>query len=738
MQIESRKKKLCLEPLRGIITQGEKMADTVIFRLPATYGALVLSDLSWQIRAASEKNTLVTADLTASSGGEFCLVQWEVSADFTAVSGALSLMLVGTDSEGNVVIKFPGDDPIWIRDSETGEYAPPPDALEQAVIGIQQAQAALESAQESLEDAAQALQNTTANFRILNHYDSLPELQSAITNPSVGDAYGVGDPTVVYVWNGSAWTQLPGVLVSPSLPMSVANGGTGGTTVTQALANLGAQASNNLLVNPRFKYNSRGQSTYTGAVWTVDGWRSNASTTNISTSNDGILVSVENQPINTQWVLDQQLKNYNEIAGKTLTVSLAVKVQSGSVNIRFYDGVTASISNNADSSDMTIITATGTVSSNATQLTVIILNQTQDCEFVPVAAKLELGSVSTLQAELDNPPPEDVEKLKLDMYGLDPGRCAYLPWHNENLLDNWYFVGGGSQQGGGRFPINQRGQTSYTGVVYGIDRWRLDPTDGGISCTLNPESIRLKQTAAGNRMQSINELIESSEILENKTYTFSILCSGEGSSQLLFFANNQSLFGTQFVNTAKPTLHTLTFTTPQITSDIVGLYIYADISGNLGYTDIISAKLELGYLSTLARKDEEGNWVLNDPPPNFQQELAKCQRYQVELVSTADPEFGSIGVCMGDPGGGISNFAIAICPLPVPMRINPTVTTSGLFTLKKSPNVLNVSSIVADRLSENAISLNVTVQGTVSIGEIYQLWYNPGSGKCSLLLDANL
>lgn len=27
-----------------------------------------------------------------------------------------------------------------------------------------------------------------------------------------------------------------------------------------------------------------------------------------------------------------------------------------------------------------------------------------------------------------------------------------------NLLDNWYFVGGGSQQGGGQFPINQRGK----------------------------------------------------------------------------------------------------------------------------------------------------------------------------------------------------------------------------------------------------------------------------------------
>lgn len=706
MQIESKKKKLCLEPLRGIITQGEKMADTVIFRLPATYGALILSDLSWQIRAASEKNTLVTADLTASSGGEFCLVQWEVSADFTAVSGALSLMLVGTDSEGNVVIKFPGDDPIWIRDSETGEYAPPPDVLEQAVIGIQRAQAALESAQESLEDAAQALQNTTANFRIRGHYDSLPELQSAITNPSVGDAYGVGDPTVVYVWNGSAWAQLPGVLVSPSLPMSVANGGTGGTTVTEALANLGAQASNNLLVNPRFKYNSRDQQSYTGTLWGLDGWHCS----NITQSGNTLTSSDNSANI------QQTIKNQSQVYGKTVTASIkqnGVEVVYGTGQIPSSPSSTAEYINFSTGFGNLVVW----YNFQEKKLKLSIFVSSGNSVTID-GVKLELGSVSTLQAELDNPPPEDVEKLKLDMYDLDPGRCAYLPWHNENLLDNWYFVGGGSQQGGGQFPINQRGQTSYSGMGYGIDRWRLDPTDGGISCTLNPESIRLKQTAAGNRAQSINESIESSEILENKTYTFSILCSGEGLSQLLFFANNQPLFLTPFVNTAKPTLHTLTFTTPQITSDTVALYIYADTSGNLGYTDIIAAKLELGYLSTLARKDESGNWVLNDPPPNFQQELAKCQRYYIALNGS-----GWIGSGQIDAGGAGGQFFI---PLPVTMRkVVPTI--AGNFRVYNSSNNIQVTNVVATGSSSNGINGAFNISG----------WNDSSGGSVSVWLNAN-
>lgn len=677
MDINSKNKKLCLEPLRGIVTQGEKLADTVTFRLPNMYGNLTLSALSWQLRAASEKNTLATADLTASAGGEFCLVQWEVSADFTAVSGALSLMLVGTDSEGNVVIKFPGDDPIWVRDAETGQYSPPEDAIQKALNGLQQAESALE-------DATKALQEIGINFKILGHFDTLPELEATVTNPSPGDAYGVGDPTIVYAWNGTSWAPLPGVF--QPYPHT------------------------NLLVNPRFKYNSRGQSTYTGAVWTVDGWRSNASTTNISTSNDGILVSVENQPINTQWVLNQQLKNYNEIAGKTLTVSLAVKVQSGSVNIRFYDGVTASMSNNADSSDMTIITATGTVSSNATQLTVIILNQTQDCEFVPVAAKLELGSVSTLQAELDNPPPEDVEKLKLDMYSLDPGRCAYLPWHNENLLDNWYFVGGGSQQGGGQFPINQRGETSYTsnaGTIYGIDRWMIEPG----TLTLGQDSISV--TGEANSDPVIRQRLENPNAFRGKRLTFSVLAKSATNNTINIYIryNNYTniVLGT-FNNINDGDLLVVSGVVPDV--KLTTLMVQASSTIDGANFSVYAAKLELGYLSTLARKDEEGNWVLNDPPPNFQQELAKCQRYYLPIDG-----IGRFSAAFSSSSTTLQVFV----PTPVTMRVNPSVQGITSLSARVYSGAVNSKSLSVSQalLTESGILIIFSVTWGASTPNTY-------------------
>ncbi len=41
---------------------------------------------------------------------------------------------------------------------------------------------------------------------------------------------------------------------------------------------------------------------------------------------------------------------------------------------------------------------------------------------------------------------------------------------------------------------------------------------------------------------------------------------------------------------------------------------------------LYAAKLETGSVQTLAHKEGD-TWVLNDPPPDYGQELAKCQRY---------------------------------------------------------------------------------------------------------------
>lgn len=674
MYINSQNKQLQLQPLQGIITQGEKMADSVTFALPAVYGSLSLSDLSWNIRAASEKDTLATAALSVSTANDKCLLTWEVSSDFTAVSGALSLMLVGTDAAGNTVIKFPGDSPIWVRDSETGAYSPPEDAIENALNGLQQAE-------QALQDAITTLKEIGISLDVRGWYDTLETLQSAVPAPEIGWVYGVGDPTVLYVYNGVEWVSLPGVSSTPPLPLSISNGGTGGTSVAAALANLGAQPGFNLLVNSRFKYNGRNQTSYTGGALTVDGWNSAPGSVTI-TLPDGVAVA-------NAASISQLVQQDSTLFSKSATFS--VEDSTGIVY-----SVSATMPESAQSTSSQIAsqsTPWGSIAiwnSNTGSAFSAIISATSAVTLT--AAKLEVGSVSTLAADLATAQDETIEQLRLDMYDLDPGRPAWILTQNENLLDNWYFVGGGSQQGGGQFPINQRGQTSYAGTAgYGIDRWTVAKnTSLGIiqnGITLTDAS----STGATSLVQYVNPISG----YYGKTVTFSALIESYGLYSVT--ASISEGFG----NTSIPV--------PTIGNMLIGNasnngYLYIRFGANSfppGQSGtIIAAKLEFGHLSTLARKDESGNWVLNDPPPNFQQELAKCQRYTLPLLSDLVP-----ATLIG--AGAIFFFV----PTPVEMRAIPTIEINN-FKVRSSTGVdqtgftFSVSSVRSNGLFISANKAN--------------------------------
>lgn len=165
---------------------------------------------------------------------------------------------------------------------------------------------------------------------------------------------------------------------------------------------------------------------------------------------------------------------------------------------------------------------------------------------------------------------------------------------NQNLLDNWYFVGGGSQLGDGVFPINQRGQTIYNGAGYGIDRWIYGEQ------TINSDE---NVTVSGTMYQRIAAY---TAILDGVT-TFSALT-----------------------------------TSGLITASGIARNGYSATQGNgVGYDSnmniiyvavanctVIAVKLELGSEQTLAHQ-ENGVWVLNEIP-DYREELAKCQRYYLD------------------------------------------------------------------------------------------------------------
>ena len=187
---------------------------------------------------------------------------------------------------------------------------------------------------------------------------------------------------------------------------------------------------------------------------------------------------------------------------------------------------------------------------------------------------------------------------------------------NRNLLDNAYFVGGGSQQGGGQFPINQRGETSWSGKGYHLDRW-YEELDAVGSIGEDGYHIGTGQTVVqiyteAEMKQLLGKTITISCLLSDGSFAtatgtipheltkdFNIVCRPKSGIQFmfsLFYSAKSYQFG-RFQNAAS-------------SSEIT----------------VVACKTELGSHQTLAYQDEDGNWQLFETP-DYGEELAKCQRY---------------------------------------------------------------------------------------------------------------
>lgn len=180
-----------------------------------------------------------------------------------------------------------------------------------------------------------------------------------------------------------------------------------------------------------------------------------------------------------------------------------------------------------------------------------------------------------------------------------------------NLLDNWYF-------GAPSYTINSRGKTTYTTIPYNIDRWR---TSGNCTITVNADHLAVTM----NRYVNFLQFIEKSTKLCGKTVTLTILKRDNSAITVGFMLQNASPSFKQ--STQSNTLVSFTTTIPE---EATWIYPFFQSTHGTDTYEFIAAKLELGDTQTLAHQ-ENGVWVLNDPPPNYNMELLKCQ------LSTVDP-----------------------------------------------------------------------------------------------------
>ena len=278
-----------------------------------------------------------------------------------------------------------------------------------------------------------------------------------------------------------------------------------------------------------------------------------------------------------------------------------------------------------------------------------------------------------------------------------------------NLLDNWYFVGGGSQAGFGRFPINQRRQTSYTPGAGDItvDRWTHYNTSS-VSLA-NENYIQITSSSAG--FIFIQDLAGYKE-LAGKTVTATALFNGvsNGTAGVRLIIS-----GTVYSPSADLSTGGLSTVTHSVPSDVTSISVNIRLSANTT-AQLVAVKLEIGDTQTLAHFNGT-NWVVNEVP-DYTEELLKCQEYYIHaaIKSTA-----FAGVITSD-GTGFRFFI----PLPVMMRSKPTVNIPGAIGIFRydagfeiGPGKSTTFSIDTTNTELEPIGLRVVCTTSASIGTAF-------------------
>lgn len=229
-----------------------------------------------------------------------------------------------------------------------------------------------------------------------------------------------------------------------------------------------------------------------------------------------------------------------------------------------------------------------------------------------------------------------------------------------NLLDNAYFVGGGT--GWGVFPVNQRGQTSYTPVFNGrvMDRWAVE-ADADLKVTLEPDGILLENTGFSDRQ--LKQIIPSGILSTGNQYCISALFDLISGSSTVAIGQTESPYGS---------LGSVSLGTSGFASEVVEpqtdaewkyiVYVYPGAK-----VKIKALKLEEGSSQTLAYQKSDGTWAMLPQNLDYHTELAKCQAY-LQSFGIYDAF-----VCIG-AADSYTDFQV---PLSVPFRAQPVVLENG-------------------------------------------------------------
>ncbi len=119
--IYAKDKDLNTSPIRSLLRQGEKNADTVLIKLNRFYGEHDLSEFGFVIEGVNSENTLSIQALRKEYDEKSVTLTWQISENFTAVGGSLKLTLKAIDEANDVKILIDGGE-VEVCGDENSKY----------------------------------------------------------------------------------------------------------------------------------------------------------------------------------------------------------------------------------------------------------------------------------------------------------------------------------------------------------------------------------------------------------------------------------------------------------------------------------------------------------------------------------------------------------------------------------------------------------------------------------------
>ena len=286
---------------------------------------------------------------------------------------------------------------------------------------------------------------------------------------------------------------------------------------------------------------------------------------------------------------------------------------------------------------------------------------------------------------------------------------------NKTYIINGYFIGGGTA---GKFPINQRGKTSY-GLetrVLAFDGWAV-----GISGQVTLEDDGIVPTIGTSEygFATLEQIIEDKNPLVGQTVTLSAATDEDIYSISGIVSTNAEAMR---VNIGKG-LDVRTY----LYDDKLYVQFVVLPDSNV---KVKAVKLEIGNHQTLGWKDNDGVHLFETP--DYGETLERCQRYLLDITPNIQFNDSFIGECG-------KNFASFCIPTPVTMRAVPVFigdptkiqisASNGAFP---SPTEVRVVSY-----GENFVNIRcVVTEGDLNAGMTCNLRVKEAGAK--LLLSAEL